>query len=204
MFSNIAFSIMAESRSMERMAPLHPHKISDVITFFSKKDQSQDIRDLAVVAKEIFDVEEILQPSRELTDVSDYNLTEAIKAKMASGDMWKKKLSPEKLKVLNEKKSILEKNFKPTSLEWAWVLFQQGEKTEAKKILLSNFENEYQHVMKLTMAQFGFGRTPMSGLEEAYKGLESLADEKEKASLKEKMNKAKVYVSNLPSANIMT
>jgi hypothetical protein len=203
-FSSIARPDMVGKMGLARMAPLHSHKVADVISHFSGKDQNQDVRDLAVLAKDVFEVEEIQVSASDVKFIADWNVLEAIKMKMASQDMWKKKLTPEKLKILNDKKNLLSKNFTPTSVEWAWILFQEGDHPEAKKILRVNFENEYNAVMKLTIAHFGFGRGPLSGLEEAYKGLENLADEKEKASLKEKMKKAKVYVSNLPNANIMT
>jgi len=202
--SSIARPDMIGNMAVAKMAQLHPHKITDVIIHFSGKDQNQDVRDLAVVAKDVFEVEEIHVSAIDVKFIADWNVISAIKTKMASQDLWKKNLIPEKLKILSDKKNLLSKSFTPTSVEWAWILFQQGDHTETKKILLASFEREFNAVMKLTMADFGFGRGPLSGLEEAYKGLENLTDEKEKASLKEKMKKAKVYVSNLPNANILT
>jgi hypothetical protein len=202
--SSFARPDMVGNMALARMAQLHPHKIADVISHFSGKDQNQDVRDLSIIAKDVFEVEEINISAIEVKFIADWNVLEAIKTKMTSQDLWKKKIISEKLKILSDKKNLLSKSFKPTSVEWAWILFQQGDHPEAKKILLASFESEYNAVMKLTIAHFGFGRGPLSGLEEAYKGLENLSDEKEKASLKEKMKKAKVYVSNLPNANIMT
>ncbi|MFZ4715413.1 MAG: hypothetical protein ACOYL6_16940 [Bacteriovoracaceae bacterium] len=209
LFSSLLFSVSASSdMALAKMAPERSHMIADVITQFTKMEPKNDdikqVLELAIIARDVFDVKEVFSNSSNPVHVNQQDLIRSMRSMMASLPKWDNKLPSPRFKKLELNKSILNKSFGQDSYEWAWVLNQLGDKSAAKKILLTSFENEYKNVMSQKQAVFGFGDSPLSKIEPAYKALEAIADEKEKIRLKEKMGKAKQHISRLPQSHIMT
>jgi hypothetical protein len=184
------------------LIPTYPHKISDVIIYFSGKEQNKEILEMAMIAQDIFEIKEI---SFNTTEIGQVTL-ESIKTKISeiSKLKWNEKLSDSILKKLETKKSVLQKNFGETSYVWAWVFNQLGQKVEAKKILHSLFAQTYTDVLSLREVSIYPGRGPLSQMEPIFNVLEKLCEGKELIQIKDQMSKAKQHISNLPQSNINT
>lgn len=78
--------------------------------------------------------------------------------------------------------------------------------SEAKKILLNEFEKEYNRAVSASYTQDSIcGGTPQFfWLDKVFKSLENLANEDELSELKKKYKKAQLHISNVPRSHILT
>lgn len=179
-------------------------------TIKALKDQKQDANEIpstlewAVFAKEIIGVKSIYSyPSNASDRVIKSNIIQGIHKKLASQD-WQPITDESVLKILGKWNQILKKNLGEDSYSWAWVQFQMGETSEAKKILAMQFESEYNRVLKLQVVITGLGGGPLDQMTKLEKALALLSTKSEKVDIQKKIKRVKIHISNLPESQVVT
>jgi hypothetical protein len=162
----------------------------------------KELHDLSIVAHEL-SVETFLAPNSDVTSVGPHTITVAMIKNMRVHPKWDVPLDSKKLVIIKPYSELLKTKFGAKSYGWAWLVNQQGNKVEAKKILERLFEEGFQNSMRMDML-FMDGSSPLSELTYIQQALEPMSDSSKKVHMDSQMQKIKNHVSNLPASNIKT
>lgn len=215
----IMFSLMALPALGKRMARAESalrsmappmSRISIDETIKTLKTQKQDSNEIpsalewAVFAKEVVGVKSLYSYTLNAShQVLKNNIIQSIHQELTVSD-WKPITDKSVLKRLGEWNQVLKKNLGEDSYSWAWVQFQMGETSDAKKILAMQFESEYNRLLKLQVVITGLGGGPLDQITKLEKTLTLLSTKSEKVDIQKKMKRVKIHLSNLPESQVVT
>lgn len=155
-----------------------------------------DILALIQIADEAFDLKTLSTYAPSPAAVTIRDITGLIHGQMYNDPTWSKKVTPKVLNILKDQRDFLKNKFGPQSYPWAWVLNQFGDRTGAKIILVSNFNETYKFAMN--SKSLGLGENPLMTLELMFKALKQFCNSDEKESFEKKIHQAKKQLSNVP------
>lgn len=101
-------------------------------------------------------------------------------------------------------RGLLVKHLAMNPYERAWFQYQLGEKDDAKRTLSNLYDTGFTSVMSLKSAVYGFNGGPLNAVQNYFQALEPMCDETTRETLRAKMQKMKIHVSNLPQSHIKT
>lgn len=201
-------SIALGERIAAKMMALEQVNINKLIDYYKNEPQTEKSfpsnLDWAVFARDVVGVESIpVQQSSSMSSISSSQIERTIRTKISSTD-WQPLTDIKAKNSLKKWRPHLKESFGTDSYSWAWVLFQESDTANSKKILQTLFNTEHEKVMKLKTARYGFGGTPLSELTKIQNTLLLLSSEEEKPEIEKKVKEAKVHISNIPSSQILT
>lgn len=200
-----------------KMAAPQPTSVVDVVSFYKTEQAKRkltsnevEILNMALFAQEIFGIKEfnsygyLPTAAEKAAAVKISAIVNSIQDAIQKRQSWDQNISARHKEKIKQKAGLLKKNLGEHSYSWAWIVYQNGDKKEAKMILDRSFEKSYAETMKLTEIS-GFQNTnPMYMADLLSKALAPMSTADENKSRDDKMLKMRLHVSGLPSMQMMT
>jgi hypothetical protein len=211
-------TLFAESvaADMAYYPPQQAVSVSETITFFTQKQNAKrlgpgeaDILKLSKLAQDVFAIKDfyvsadLKKQEARFMAVSTHSIIGHIQEKIENTLKWDEQLSNANIEKIKENFELLKRNLDNTSFSWAWIQNQVGQKAEAKKILVTKFENSYTQVMKMKET-YNHDVSPLRESERISDVLKSLSTAAENKTREEQLKKMRTHVSTLPDMQIMT
>lgn len=205
----LAHADMAMRAVAERRAhvPMYPIKLTEARGHLLKLQQQRpltsaesDLQQLLMVAQ-LLKIGELTAGTPDASGLLPESVRDTISNKALERASWENRLSADERQMLPQIVPVIQRFYTESSLEWAWVLKQQGRIAEAKKKLQALFQTEYDHTMKLRAI---YHDSPLSRAIAIEQALAPLSSVKERAQLSAQLQQLRTHISNLPDAMIMT
>ena len=146
---------------------------------------------------------DLKKQEEKFTAVRTHSIIGHIQEKIENTLKWDEQLSNINIEKIKDNFELLKSNLDNTYFSWAWIQNQVGQKEEAKKILVTKFENSYTQVMKLKET-YNHDVSPLRESERISDILKSLSTAAENKTREQQLKKMRTHVSTLPDMQIMT
>jgi hypothetical protein len=201
------------------MAPPMPREsfaASKAVEFYTKKQRTEKLNSeethilkLSLLAQDVFSIKDFSIPAHLSTEsakikaINSMYIISLIRQNIDAKSNWDEPLSKENLEKIKANIEFFKNSANETSASSAWISYQMGDKQEAKKILATNFENSYTHVIQLK-GTYGHRSSPLNEAERVSKLLVPMSTNDENKSREDKLKKMRTHISTLPDMQIMT